>query len=100
MTSRRLVLAAADHLVTAISLVFWLNHRAKTVAFAAIQSPLAKALPGAAAAAIPTLCTPGISAGAELDDHGLRTGPTPASPIAPEEADRLRLSVFPGGSHP
>jgi hypothetical protein len=100
MTSGRLVLAAAAHHVTAISLAFWLNHRAKKVALVAIPSPLAKALPGTAAAATPTLCTSGISGGAELHEYALRTERTPASPIAPQELARPGLSVFRGVSHP
>jgi hypothetical protein len=100
MTSRRLVLAAADHLVTAISHAFWLNRWAKTLALVAGRSPLASAPPGAVPDPIPTLCTPGIGPVAELDDRALRTEPTPVSPLALEEPARLRLSPLPGLSHP
>jgi hypothetical protein len=100
MSSRRLVLAAADHLVTAISLAFWLNHRAKAVALVAIPLPLAKGLPGAAADSISIHRTPGFCATADPADHALRTGRTPASPIAPRVSARARLVVFDGVSRP
>jgi hypothetical protein len=68
MTSRRFVLAAADHLATAISLAFWLNFWAEADPYGTGTQPAVKAALGAAAHSIPTSCAPGFSgAGDELD---------------------------------
>jgi hypothetical protein len=83
MTVRRLVLNTADQLLTAFSLAFWLTLGAKTGSRVGRTSPLAKALLGAAAVAIPTTRSPGSSSAVDLGGHTIDSGPPPNSPTDP-----------------
>jgi len=82
MTSRRLVLTAADPLVSAVSLAFCLSSWAKTDACAAPAGRFVQVAPGAATRSISTLPGQGFGAGACLPRPPVRTGRTAVSPIA------------------
>jgi hypothetical protein len=85
MTCRRLVPAAADHLVTAISLAFWLSSWAKIGPYVAGTPALAKAALRIGPDPLPTVREPD-STGA-VDQHG----PTVS-------AGRAAVSLIPPGT--
>lgn len=98
MTSRRLVLAAADRLATAISLAFWLSSRAKNDAWTHRIQRFVQIALGAAADSTPALRTRCFDGGAGRSGRPGFTSGTTALPIARETSSRAWTSLTEGVS--